>query len=163
MPKPRSYQVSLIDTPYYHCVSRCVRRAWVEDKVLWLSSVFAIGICAYAVMSNHVHLVLCVDKDKAMSWSDKQVVGRWHRLHRGTLLSQKFIRNELLSESEWISLKETIVIYRQRLYDINLWVRDADISNRERPLMAHLRRSANGSNERSAAVGHIRYLIELSL
>jgi hypothetical protein len=27
---------------------------------------------------------------------------------------------------------------------------DADISNRERPLMAHLRRSANGSNERGA-------------
>jgi REP element-mobilizing transposase RayT len=137
MPKPRSSQVSLIDTPYYHCVSRCVRRAflcgideysgtsyehrraWVEDKVLWLSSVFAIGICAYAVMSNHVHLVLCVDKDKAMSWSDKQVVGRWHRLHRGTLLSQKFMRNELLSESEWISLKETNAIYRQRLYDIS--------------------------------------------
>jgi REP element-mobilizing transposase RayT len=137
MPKPRSSQVSLIDTAYYHCVSCCVRRAflcgtdkysgtsyehrraWVEDKVLWLSSVFAIGICAYAVMSNHVHLVLCVDKDKAMSWSDKQVVGRWHRLHRGTLLSQKFMRNELLSDNEWISLKETIAIYRQRLYDIS--------------------------------------------
>ncbi|MFT6920438.1 MAG: REP element-mobilizing transposase RayT, partial [Cognaticolwellia sp.] len=74
-------------------------------------------LCAYAVMSNHVHLVLCVDKDKAVSWSDKQVVGRWHRLHRGTLLSQKFMRNALLSESEWISLKETIAIYRQRLYD----------------------------------------------
>jgi REP element-mobilizing transposase RayT len=70
-------------------------------------------------MSNHVHLVLCVDKDKAMLWSDKQVVGRWHRLHRGTLLSQKFMRNELLSESERISLKETIVIYRKRLYDIS--------------------------------------------
>jgi REP element-mobilizing transposase RayT len=80
MPKPRSSQVSLIDTPYYHCVLRCVRRtylcgadrysgtsyehrrAWVKYKVLWLSSVFAIGICAYAVMSNHVHLVLRVDK-----------------------------------------------------------------------------------------------------
>jgi REP element-mobilizing transposase RayT len=95
------------------------RRAWVEDKVLWLSSVFSIGICAYAVMSNHVHLVLCVDKDKAMSWSDKQVVGRWHRLHRGTLLSQKFMRNELLSDSEWISLKETIGVFHQRLYDIS--------------------------------------------
>jgi hypothetical protein len=91
--------------------------------VLWLSSVFAIGICTYAVMSNHVNWLLCVDKDKAMSLSDKQVVGRWHRLHRGTLLSQKFMRNELLSESEseseGISLKETIAIYRQRLYDIS--------------------------------------------
>jgi hypothetical protein len=65
-----------------------------------------------------LYWVLCVDKDKAMSLSDKQVVGRWHRLHRGTLLSQKFMRNALLSESEWISLKETIAVYRQRLYDI---------------------------------------------
>jgi hypothetical protein len=56
MPMPRSSQFSLIDTAYDHCVSRCVRRAflrgfdeysgtsyehrraWVEDKVLWLSS-----------------------------------------------------------------------------------------------------------------------------
>jgi hypothetical protein len=29
------------------------------------------------------------------------------------------MRNALLIESEWISLKETIVIYRQRLYDIS--------------------------------------------
>ena len=94
MPQPRSSQISLLDTPYYHCVSRCVRRSflcgidsysgqsyehrrgWVEQRLLFLSSVFSIDICAYAVMSNHVHLVLCVDKDKAMSWSDNQVVGR---------------------------------------------------------------------------------------
>jgi hypothetical protein len=29
------------------------RRVWVEDKVLWLSSVFAMGICAYALTSSH--------------------------------------------------------------------------------------------------------------
>jgi hypothetical protein len=64
MPQSRKTQVSLIDTPYYHCVSRCVRRSflcgtdkytgqsyeyrldWVEERLLFLSSVFSIGSAA---------------------------------------------------------------------------------------------------------------------
>ena len=67
----RSQQVSLEETPYYHCISRCVRRAflcgedqiegnnyehrktWIVEKLMELNQVFAIDLCAYAIMSNH--------------------------------------------------------------------------------------------------------------
>jgi REP element-mobilizing transposase RayT len=142
MPQSRKTQVSLIDTPYYHCVSRCVRRSflcgmdkytgqsyehrrgWVEERLLFLSSVFSIGICAYAVMSNHTHVVICVDKDMAESWSMEEVVRRWHQLYQGTLLSQKYQREDILSKGELISLEETVTIYRQRLYNISWLMRN---------------------------------------
>ncbi|MFT4789983.1 MAG: hypothetical protein ACI95X_002829, partial [Paraglaciecola sp.] len=108
MPQPRKNQVSLLDTPYYHCVSRCVRRSflcgtdkysgqsyehrrsWVEDRLIFLTTVFAIDICAYAVMSNHTHVVLYVDKILADSWDTNEVLKHYHKLHKGTLLTQKY-------------------------------------------------------------------------
>jgi REP element-mobilizing transposase RayT len=138
MPQSRKSQISLIDTPFYHCVRRSFlcgedkftgqsyehRRGWVEERLLFLSSVFAIDICAYAVMSNHTHVVLCVDKDLTDSWSMQVVVKRWHQLYQGTLLSQKYQRGESLSRGERFSLEETVTIYRQRLYDISWLMRN---------------------------------------
>jgi hypothetical protein len=155
MPQSRKTQVSLIDIPYYYCVSRCVcrsflcgndkftgqsyehRRGWVEKRLLFLSSVFSIGIFAYAVMSNHTHVVVCVDIDMANGWTTEEVVKRWHQLYQGTLLSQKYQRGDALSKSEVMSLKETVTIYRQRLYDISWLMRN---------LNEHIARVANKEN-----------------
>jgi len=141
MATARTKQISLIDTPYYHCISRCVRRAflcgedkltgnsfehrrgWVEDKLLALGQVFAIDVCAYAIMSNHSHLVLCVDVEKASQWTKEEVVCRWHKLFKGTLITQQYIRGDKLSEPMEVMLAETVVIYRQRLTDISWFMR----------------------------------------
>jgi REP element-mobilizing transposase RayT len=50
------------------------RREWVDSRILELATIFAVDICTYAVMSNHLHVVVKVDADKAKHWSDKEVL-----------------------------------------------------------------------------------------
>jgi REP element-mobilizing transposase RayT len=156
MPQPRSSQISLSDTPYYHCISNCVRRSflcgvdkysgqsyehrreWVEKRMLFLSSVFAIDICAYAVMSNHVHMVLHVDVKQTQVWSDNNVAQRWHRLHRGTLLTQMFVRGDTINQGQQQTLDNTITEYRRRLHDISWFMRN---------LNEHIAREANKEDD----------------
>lgn len=146
----RKRQISLVDTKYYHCISRCVRRAflcgedrftgksyahrrgWVEEKLLMLAKVFCIDVCAYAVMSNHTHLVLYVDDKKVNRLNDKAIVIRWHKLCKGTLLTQKYIQGEKLSKAERIFFNQTVKQYRERLSSISWFMRllNEDIARR---------------------------------
>jgi hypothetical protein len=98
MAQPRHLIVDPAASGYYHCVSRCVRRAflcgqdnysgrcfehrkgWVEARLLELAGSFAVGVYAYAVMSNHLHVVLYADPGAALSWSADEVAERWMRL-----------------------------------------------------------------------------------
>ncbi|NRD73696.1 transposase [Shewanella sp. VB17] len=141
MPQPRRTLISIEDTPYYHCCSRVVRRAylcgddkytgknydhrrgWVEAQMLKLSDVFAIDVAAYAVMSNHLHIVLYIDLDKANVWSDREVVEQWHQCFNGTALTQKFARGEVIDEHQVSQLKHLIATYRSRLSDISWFMR----------------------------------------
>ena len=141
MTLPRKSLVSLHDTPFYHCVSRCVRRAflcgndhysgknyehrrdWIEAKLLRTANIFAIKLCAYAVMHNHYHEVLHVRPDLANNWTELDVVTRWHRFFKGTLFSQRFARGEPLLKAEHRVLKRDIKVWRSRLTDISWYMR----------------------------------------
>lgn len=141
MPLPRKALISLDATPYYHCVSRCVRRAflcgydhetgvdyehrrqWVEDRILAMAEIFAIDVCAYAVMSNHYHVVLHINPQKAGNWSSKEVIQRWHRLFKGSRLSQRFERGEALDTNETETVLAQIECWRERLRDISWFMR----------------------------------------
>jgi len=141
VPKPRYAQVSLEATPYYHCVSRCVRRAylcgsdpitgkgyeyrrhWVEDKLLELASIFAVDICAYAIMSNHYHVVFHIDRETAESWSQAEVIDQWHQLFSDTLFSQRFSQGEELSTAQQRLLNKDVEEWRLRLMNISWFMR----------------------------------------
>ncbi len=47
------------------------------DKLAELAIVFSIDVCAYAVMSNHYHLVLHINQPQALACSDDEVIERW--------------------------------------------------------------------------------------
>ncbi|ARU56630.1 transposase [Oleiphilus messinensis] len=141
MPKPRKAQISLDATPYYHCISRCVRRSflcgvdqysgksyehrrqWVEDRLILLARTFAIDVCAFAVMSNHTHTVLRINQTKAESWSTKEVVERWHRIYAGTTVSKRFLSGDTLLECELHHLHNLTQRWRARLQDISWFMR----------------------------------------
>ncbi len=133
----RKYQISLECTPFYHCVSRCVRRAflcgedtytgksfehrraWIEKRILFLAEVFAIDVCAYAVMSNHYHLVVRLAPEKADQWEKAEVLARWGQIfeippavaqHGGSLPYRAGL-------TDWISL------YRERLSSLSWFMR----------------------------------------
>lgn len=141
MPQPRQRQVSLDATPYYHLVSRCVRRAflcgldrftgrcfdhrkqWLEDRFVELANIFAVDLCAYAVMSNHYHIVVHVDRERGQGWTNKEVVKRWHKLFNGNLLSTRFLAGDDLSKAEEQMLQRDINCWRERLFDLGWFMR----------------------------------------
>ena len=92
---PRSQYVKEGQEGVYHCFSRCVRRAFLcgfdkltlrdfshrkaclVDRLRFLAAIFAIDVCAYAVMENHYHTVLRTRPDIVDLWSDREVASRW--------------------------------------------------------------------------------------
>jgi REP element-mobilizing transposase RayT len=133
----RAQQISLADTPYYQIMSRCVRRFylygtdkltgqcyehsrhWIEDRIRLLSTVFAIEICSYAVMSNHYHIVLKVDVVTSKGWNFDEVIQRWRCLHKGPLLTQKYQKGDPIGTAEMKLLTHIVDDWRLRLASIS--------------------------------------------
>ncbi len=141
MTQSRSSIVSVSDTPYYHCISRCVRRAslcgedrytgqsfehrrdWFVERLALLTEVFAIEVCAYAVMSNHCHVVVNIVADKASAFTVDEVIERWCRLYRGPDVMQRYRQGDTLTTSERAAVTDTVVVWRARLSDLSWFMR----------------------------------------
>ena len=141
MPRARKHLVCLADTPYYHVTSRCVRRAflcgvdrdsgrsyehrraWIEERIRVLSSLFSVHLCAYAVMSNHYHLVVKLNPEEPRDWSDDEVLSRWTSLFKGPLLVQRYRAGEALLEVELETVRAIAAVYRARLGSLSWFMK----------------------------------------
>ena len=141
MTRPRSELVCPAATPWYHCVCRCVRRAflcgedrltghdyshrkqWVLERLALLSQVFCIDLGAYAVMANHYHLVVRLAPERAASLSDEAVVTRWSRLFALPTLVSRWQFGENLSDTEKTAALAILNDWRERLADLSWYMR----------------------------------------
>jgi REP element-mobilizing transposase RayT len=141
MTRARSSLVSASVTPYYHCIGRCVRQAFlcgrdpvsgksfehrkasILERLALLTEVFAIDLCAYALMSNHYHLVLQLVPERVAQWTDREVVERWRRLYTGPACVTNYLHGTALDASESALLADCIARWRARLADLGWFMR----------------------------------------
>ena len=150
----RKSLISLGDTPYYHVVARCVRRAWlwgfdeyagrdyshrkswILERIAFLASMFSIDVCALAVLSNHYHIVLHVDRSRALRWTHEEVVAQWTRLFGTPTVIERWLNGEA-TKAERKAAEKKIAQWRARLYNISWFMRC---------LNEHLARKANAED-----------------
>lgn len=144
----RRQLVDLSVARWYHCTTRCVRRAfliaegpsnrkeWLENRIKELAEIFAVGIGGFSVMDNHIHLLLRLDPDVAEGWSDEDVVRRWGQLFPPRDKSRK----PLPVSNEWVreQLKNApeVAKFRERLQNLGWFMKClkeplARLANRE--------------------------------
>jgi REP element-mobilizing transposase RayT len=122
-------------TRWYHCVTRCVRRAfllndgefdrrqWIENRTQELSGIFAISVGGFSVMDNHLHLLVRLDPDVATGWSDEEVVRRWGRLFPPRDKS----REPLPVSNDWVKWRlqdvQWVAMARSRLVSLSWFMK----------------------------------------
>jgi REP element-mobilizing transposase RayT len=85
----RSHLVDAARTRWYHGVTRCVRRvfllgegkndrkSWIENRLRELPEIFAVAVAGFAILDNHLHVLIRLDAEVANGWSDEEAVRRW--------------------------------------------------------------------------------------
>jgi REP element-mobilizing transposase RayT len=99
------------------------RRLWIVDRIKLLCSVFAVNLCAYAVMSNHYHVVVRINTDEINRWSDQEVARRWVKIFSGPLLIHQYLGNTNLTTTELGQVSDLLAIWRERLGNLSWFMR----------------------------------------
>jgi REP element-mobilizing transposase RayT len=131
MTTARKNLVDVSVTRWYHCISRCVRAAflmgseadsggldrkqWIENRLQLLADNFSVSVGGFAVMDNHLHVLCRLDPDQAVAWTDEEVVRRWINIYPPKTLNfddqkvvDKWIKHESLKPGRAAQLRERL-------------------------------------------------------
>ena len=125
-----------------HCIQRAVRRAvlcgvdpvsgksyahrrqWIRDRLEELAGIFGIDVLGFAIMGNHLHVILRNRPDVVKTWTDEQIARRWWNLFPKRRDEEKrpadptqFDLNMILAEASQLAEK------RKRLSDVSWFMR----------------------------------------
>jgi REP element-mobilizing transposase RayT len=124
-----------------HCVQRCVRRSyltgfdqvsgkdykyrreWIRTRMEKLASVFGIDCLSYAIMSNHLHVVVRSRPDVVKTWSDKKVALHWLQIFPGERIDEQLGDPTTVDVETLANDTEKIAQVRNRLSDISWYMR----------------------------------------
>lgn len=144
----RSQLVDVEVSRYYHCISRCVRRAflcgegyehrkqWIEDRLELLAGNFAVSVCGFSVMDNHLHVLVRLDPGMADQWTDEEVVRRWIAVYPPRTLDQDDENLVQMWVEHQVRDAAKVAHYRERLQDLGWFMKSlkeplARLANKE--------------------------------
>jgi hypothetical protein len=74
-------------------------------------------------MSNHYHIVIRINQDQAVGWSNREVAERWMQIFTGPLLMHRHLAGIDLTAGELQQVAELFATWRERLCDISWFMR----------------------------------------
>ena len=131
----RKLLVDLEVSRYYHCISRCVRRAflcgegfehrkkWIEERLELLAGNFAVSVCGFSIMDNHLHCLARLDPGVAKKWSNEEVVRRWIAVYPPPTLDVEDPKVVQLWVDHERKDAEKVAKYRERLQDLGWFMK----------------------------------------
>ncbi|QDS90321.1 hypothetical protein EC9_45280 [Rosistilla ulvae] len=152
MTMARKYLVDPAVTRWYHCISRCVRQAfllhdkdkadrrdwrqWIEDRLQLLDANFAISVGGFSVMDSHLHVLCRLDPEDADRWSPHEVMRRWVAVYPPKTLKS----NDEKVVRQWIEThakdERRVALLRDRLRNLGWFMKSlkeplARLANKE--------------------------------
>jgi len=137
----RAEQFDPAEVSIVHVVQRCVRRAflagvdpvtgkdygfrreWIRRRMEALSSVLAVDVLSYSIMSNHVHIILRNRPDVVSTWSDEEVALRWLKVFPGRRIEEHLAEPTENDVAMLLRDRKRLAEIRCRLSDISWFMR----------------------------------------